>query len=239
MGNYMWFAEKQGNGNIHFHIILDRFIPKNDARVLWNKVQANHGYIAQYRAAQQARHSGGFRFNPAAEGSEARQLLAYTEGERTGWSNPNSTDIRQVQGAGEVIAYVVQYCAKGTKGAPGSVHDKLEGHLWGCNRELGKLSRYEVELTPELDMLIRAKTEEGQLLKVQEERWRHYGGDIGRILAYELPSLYEGFRSHWRAEALKLPSRRALRRAGRVSMPLPMARTQNRSSKSQSSTRCA
>lgn len=213
--NYMWFAEKQGNGNIHLHIILDRFIPKDSARALWNKAQARHGYIERYRATREAWHAGAFRYDAADSRSESQQLYAYQEGVRTHWSNPNSTDIRQVQGADAVMAYVVEYCAKGAIGEPGSVKDKLEGHLWGCNRELGKLSRYEVEVTPELDALIRNGEEAGRLRKVEGERWRYYAGDIGRELAHELPVLFHGFRSHWRAEALKLPSRRGLRRSSR------------------------
>lgn len=213
--NYMWFAEKQGNGNIHLHIILDRFIPKDSARALWNKAQARHGYIERYRAAREVWHAGGFRYDAVDSRSKSQQLYAYQEGVRTQWGNPNSTDIRQVQGADAVMAYVVEYCAKGSIGEAGSVKDKLEGHLWGCNRELGKLSRYEVEITPELDAVIRNGEEAGRLRKVEGERWRYYAGDVARELAYELPAMFRDFRSHWRAEGLKLPSRRGLRRSSR------------------------
>jgi hypothetical protein len=122
---------------------------------------------------------------------------------------------------------VVEYCAKGAKGEPGSTQDKLEGHLWGCNRELANLSRYEVSMTPELHQLIEVQAEAGELRKVEGERWKHYGGPIGHLLAYELPHLYRGFLVHWRGEALKLPSRRSLRRAARqerAKRPLPAAR---------------
>lgn len=235
--NYMWFAEKQGNGSIHFHLVLDRYVDMKKVRLLWNAVQERHGYIEQYRAGREAWHAGGFRYDPAdAQGrNERAQLLAYNEGLRTSWAQPNSTDIRHVEGAGAVVSYVVEYCSKGAKGAPGAVHHKLEGRLWGCNQELARLSRYEVEMTPELHQLIEAHTEAGALRLVEGERWKHFGGDVGRMLAYELPHLYHGFRSHWRAERMKLPSRRGKRRAGRTSVPVPLARAQVRSLKSQSS----
>ncbi len=42
--NYLWKAEAQKNGNIHFHILLDRFYDKDDLRYEWNKLQSNLGY---------------------------------------------------------------------------------------------------------------------------------------------------------------------------------------------------
>jgi len=47
--NYIWKAEKQHNGNIHFHLILDKFIKYNNLRTIWNKYQKNNGYIQKYQ----------------------------------------------------------------------------------------------------------------------------------------------------------------------------------------------
>lgn len=43
--NYIWRAEPQVNGNIHFHIIMDRFIKWQYVRKLWNDIQERHDYI--------------------------------------------------------------------------------------------------------------------------------------------------------------------------------------------------
>jgi hypothetical protein len=214
--NYMWFAETQRNGNIHFHLILDRYIDKAVAQKLWNGVLEKPGYIAAYRAGREAWHAGGFRYDSSNRRTENQQRHAYEEGVRTGWSQPPTADIRGVKGGAQgVLAYVVEYCAKGAQGEPGDVRRKVEGHLWGCNRNLGKLERYEVELTPDLHQLIEAGAEGGELRKVEGEHWKHYAGDIGRMLAHELPHLYHGYLTHWRTEATKLCGRRTLRRAAR------------------------
>lgn len=42
--NYLWKAEPQQNGNIHFHILLDRYFDKDWVRFEWNKTQQKHGY---------------------------------------------------------------------------------------------------------------------------------------------------------------------------------------------------
>ncbi|MDV7397395.1 hypothetical protein RZS08_38695, partial [Arthrospira platensis SPKY1] len=46
--HYFWRAEAQQNGNIHFHIILDRYIPFMDAQDLWNQVIERIGYVTRF-----------------------------------------------------------------------------------------------------------------------------------------------------------------------------------------------
>lgn len=43
--SYIWKAEAQGNGNIHFHITTDKFIHHNAIRLKWNSIQQEHGYL--------------------------------------------------------------------------------------------------------------------------------------------------------------------------------------------------
>lgn len=46
--NYVWKAEKQENGNIHFHILINRRIGWRNVRTTWNRIQDKCGYIAPY-----------------------------------------------------------------------------------------------------------------------------------------------------------------------------------------------
>lgn len=45
MKHYIWKAEAQENDNIHFHLLLDVFVNKDDLRILWNTLQDVHGYV--------------------------------------------------------------------------------------------------------------------------------------------------------------------------------------------------
>lgn len=47
--NYIWKAEVQKNGNIHFHVILDQFVAKDEIRCKWNECQDNLGYHERYQ----------------------------------------------------------------------------------------------------------------------------------------------------------------------------------------------
>lgn len=42
---YVWRAEPQANGNIHFHILLDRFIHWSDIRARWNRIINKLEYV--------------------------------------------------------------------------------------------------------------------------------------------------------------------------------------------------
>lgn len=45
---YLWRAESQRNGNIHFHICSDTFIPWRALRTRWNRIQEKFGYVSRF-----------------------------------------------------------------------------------------------------------------------------------------------------------------------------------------------
>lgn len=46
--NYIWKAETQKNGNIHFHIVADSYINHKIIRQKWNTIQNKLGYIDKF-----------------------------------------------------------------------------------------------------------------------------------------------------------------------------------------------
>jgi hypothetical protein len=49
VSRYVWKYEKQGNGNIHYHILTDKFIPYRELRDNWNRIIEKHNYIYQFK----------------------------------------------------------------------------------------------------------------------------------------------------------------------------------------------
>lgn len=45
---FYWVAEKQKNGNLHFHMLTDRYIPHKEVRDIWNNRQEKLGYITDF-----------------------------------------------------------------------------------------------------------------------------------------------------------------------------------------------
>lgn len=60
---YMWRAEAQKNKNIHFHLIVDRYIPWPRIREKWNQCVEYLGYVSRYRYMQEYYHRNGFSPN--------------------------------------------------------------------------------------------------------------------------------------------------------------------------------
>ncbi len=114
---YVWRAEKQMNGNIHFHIVVDKFIQYDRLRKVWNRIQNKLGYVDRYAEDQKVFHSGGFKFRKqfAKTWSYAKQKKAYHEGMACNWINPNSTDIHSVSKVRNLANYIGKYCSKNPK----------------------------------------------------------------------------------------------------------------------------
>ena len=112
--NYIWRAEKQKNGNIHFHIIVDKFINHQELRDRWNRITNKLGYVDRYRHNMQIFYKNGFRIhkNLLKTWPLHKQKSAFERGCRTHWHSPNSTDIHSVYRIKNVKNYVSKYLTK-------------------------------------------------------------------------------------------------------------------------------
>jgi hypothetical protein len=112
--NYVWRAERQVNGNIHFHLLIDKFVPWHEIRGLWNRQQSKLGYIREYQSTMREYHSHGFkvRADLLAKWPLKDQLRAYSKGKACDFTNPNSTDIHSVKFVSNVAGYVTKYMTK-------------------------------------------------------------------------------------------------------------------------------
>lgn len=54
--SYVWRAERQGNGNLHFHILTDRYIHYKDIRDTWNKRLSKYHFIDEFEKANGHRY---------------------------------------------------------------------------------------------------------------------------------------------------------------------------------------
>ena len=155
---YVCRSEKQENGNIHFHIVTGSFIPWNELRNVWNRIQQKLGYVTRYRENRMEWHQDGFRYDPkyGKQWPYKRQLRAYKSGMQSGWDNPNSVDIHSLRHIGNIKAYLVKYMSKNEEftdeqkrmfnALPREEQLKIReekfvsGRLWSCSTNLVNLS---------------------------------------------------------------------------------------------------
>jgi hypothetical protein len=140
--NYVWRAEKQKNGNIHFHILVDKYVPWSELRDTWNNITNKLGYVNRYRDEQTKFHAGGFRCRTEllAKWSYKKQIKAYHEGRANDWNSPNSTDVHAVKKVQNIKAYVCKYMIKSSQA------DADISRLWGCSYELSRAKGAILEL---------------------------------------------------------------------------------------------
>jgi len=133
--NYIWRAEKQKNGNIHFHILCDRFIPWSELRDRWNRICNKLGYVERYRDEMRKFHESGFRVrNELLKTWDYKsQVKAYQKGKANDWNSPNSTDVHSLYKVHKVKEYVTKYCTKNES------NSEVNGRLWGSNYELSDI----------------------------------------------------------------------------------------------------
>lgn len=157
VNNYVWRAERQENGNIHYHLLTDRFIPWLELRNVWNRCQQNLGYVTRYRENQLLWHREGFRFRKELEfvWDRAAQYKAYREGILHDWQNPNSTDVHSLKLVSNVRDYFAKYMTKSSQSS------NINGRLWGCSYALTKLSGATVAIYNKID---------DDLEKIQKDR---------------------------------------------------------------------
>ena len=121
--NYIWRAEAQANGNIHFHLVVDKFIYWKKIKSVWNRLQATHGYIDEYQSKFAGMHFMQYwdtmsKYYIGKYGKLAQHKAAevFNEQRATGWSEPNSTDIHKAYKAKNVAGYISKYISKTSKG---------------------------------------------------------------------------------------------------------------------------
>lgn len=150
MARYIWRAEKQKNGNIHFHLLTDIWIPYFELRALWNKYLQNLGYVTRYREQQLAFFKNGFKLRQGImkSWSHDSQYRAYNYGNQSDWNNPNSVDIHSVKKIRNVKSYICKYLTKNEKTEQHQVSIQfstdielypIRSRLWSSSESLSSL----------------------------------------------------------------------------------------------------
>jgi len=133
MKHYVWKAEKQKNGNLHFHLLIDVYIHYREIREIWNRCQNTLGYVDRFAKRMELLGFDGYReaallVNPNLSAGVVRQRWQRLQ--ESNYSDPPSTEIRNLAKVKKVKAYFKKYMAKGSAVDPGF------GRIWFASRSL-------------------------------------------------------------------------------------------------------
>lgn len=128
--NYVWRAEKQKNGNIHYHLLTDTFAPFSVFRRLWYATLYRYGYMTRYaekfsRMSLQEYAAEPFNKNlPIAKIAES-----YAKGRRCGWSMPPCVRVDFESSPESLNRYLSKYVGKPESG----IDNIVEGRVWAAS----------------------------------------------------------------------------------------------------------
>lgn len=157
MQHYVWRAEKQENGNIHFHLVTNVYLNAVKLRQKWNRIQNKCGYVDAYAARMQSQvHNFADYYRLfSAQGTPAQLRRRFIEGQARAWHNPNSTDIHSVRRVKDITRYLCKYLCKNLLSEYKTYQDipahlLVTGKLWGLSQSLSALKK----VTAEVDSFI-------------------------------------------------------------------------------------
>jgi hypothetical protein len=158
VNTYIWKAEKQTNGRLHFHLVCDKFIPHQWLRSTWNRCINKLSYVDRYQAAMQQMSFNQYcKVYKIAENRRTRCspeaiTQAYATGKAANWKNPNSTDVHKIKNCRSAEAYISKYIAKGDfeivpEAEKYSHQDRNrvelagtgKGRIWYCSQNLSEI----------------------------------------------------------------------------------------------------
>lgn len=133
--HYVWRAEAQANGNIHFHVVTDVFIPWRALRTDWNRIQNKLGYVDRF--AEKFKHNDP-NSTDVHSTKKIRNLSAYLAkycGKNTKGYTLLKTQVSEVNPTFAPFKNITHKAPK--KGA--KIFRQINGNLWGLSQTLSKL----------------------------------------------------------------------------------------------------
>lgn len=145
--SYVWRAERQANGNVHFHMITDTYIHYQKLRDDWNACLRETGLIDKYKKKhEQLTLSDYLKLYPPTKNiSREARVNAYKAGRATHWESPNSTDVHAVWKVKNLTSYFVKYMSKEHKEGEAPI----QGKIWDCSTNLKTKNNCELVLEGE------------------------------------------------------------------------------------------
>lgn len=131
--NYVWRAEKQRNGNIHYHIITDSYAPASTIYRFWLMSCEHLGYVSAYRDKFKNLSLEQYKRLPFnANVSDAVASKRFWKGNRNNWQKPPCFDLVNCSDLTAIAKYISKYISKDAEHS--SLH--VSGRCWGCSQSV-------------------------------------------------------------------------------------------------------
>jgi len=191
--NYLWKAELQRNGNIHFHILVDNYINYQELKDAWNNIQEKFGYVSRYRNKIKRFYKNGFKLNMKyiQTWSKEKQYQAYLKNLQTDWNSPNSTDVHALRKVNNVQSYLLKYMCKDLEGR------EIQGRTWGANIALTNMRPFTDLLDTEASNLFKKLIRDLKLKTIQTDYYTLIFYNLEQLCNTRYNVLYQDLSSYF------------------------------------------
>ena len=145
MKNYIWRAESQTNGNIHFHIITDVWIPWQELQTEWNSIQDKLGYVSKYQKTNGIQSPNSTDIHSLKNiNNIAKYLSKYCS------KNSKGITVSTKLANSEYLIFSPKKKNWKYPKKNANFYRAVNGRLWGSNQELSKLDKVRIKATDDL-----------------------------------------------------------------------------------------
>jgi hypothetical protein len=165
--NYIWRAELQKNGNIHFHILTDQFIPWWDARNRWNRIVNKLGYVDRFES-KHGHHTP---------------------------NSIDIHSIRKIQNITKYMSKYMSkdHNQEYPDDMPEEEKRKQDGRIWGCNHELSQARGLNLIVDSEIDSEMKKVLTSKNVRKFESTYFTVYFIDYHEFLKTDATLLFQYF----------------------------------------------
>ena len=146
--SYVWKAETQLNGNIHFHLTIDTFVNWRSIRAKWNSILQKHGYCKMYQDGSNDKGDAATQIKAI---KNEKGLAACIGGYLTKGSIEEKEHYALRKKKNTVIADAISNGYGISQNIETRMHYTrfVEGRLWGCSESLSNINCFTTELDTE------------------------------------------------------------------------------------------
>ena len=189
---YFWRAEAQRNGNIHFHLIVDKYIYSGDLQYHWNRFQKELGYMDKY---MDEHHSFDAPSTDIRKCPKDQKLINYVM-KYVGKNPKKITGFRVKDGKREKVrVYVSESTDEDGRKSFYRVR-MLSGRIWGCSDELRDLVSHKVVLSQEWYELLESATGAKKFNQWKSDHCIMWFGDVEQVLKEMNAAVYYDYFTH-------------------------------------------
>lgn len=167
VNRYIWRAEKQKNGNIHFHLLVDTFIPWNELQNRWNRIINKLGYVDRFQEKNGNKRPNSTDIHSTRKVKDLKKYLAkyMTKNEQPEQESTN----------------------------PSTEYNEQTGRIWSCSHDLNNISGLKMVLDSETETEIKKVISNSKCRSYESDYFTVWYVDVKKYSQYGSELLFKQF----------------------------------------------